>query len=96
MIGVKTVTEDSQMAHSAHATRLQSDREYRKGYEDAKTRYSTSLDMLNLTHAKKAQELATDTNYKTFLHDYTCLPSDMKVVVGQKSLQPAEREQIQV
>ncbi|XP_035260193.1 nebulin-related-anchoring protein isoform X1 [Anguilla anguilla] len=85
MIGVKTVTDDSQMAHSAHATHLQSDREYRKGYEDAKTRYSASLDMLNLTHARKAQDLATDTTYKTFLHDYTCLPSDMKVEWAKKA-----------
>ncbi|XP_061086083.1 nebulin-related-anchoring protein isoform X2 [Conger conger] len=85
MIGVKTVTEDSQMAHSAHATRLQSDREYKKVYEDTKARHSASLDMLNLTHARKAQDLATDTTYKTFLHDYTCLPSDMKVEWAKKA-----------
>lgn len=39
MIGIKSVRDDSQMAHSALATRLQSDRNYKKDYEDAKTKY---------------------------------------------------------
>ncbi|XP_041714201.1 nebulin-related-anchoring protein isoform X1 [Coregonus clupeaformis] len=85
MIGVKTVTDDSQMAHSALATRLQSDRHYRKEYEDTKTKHSASLDMLTLTHAKKAQDLATETNYRTFLHKYTTLPGDMKVAWAKKA-----------
>uniref|UniRef100_A0A3P9AQN1 LIM zinc-binding domain-containing protein n=1 Tax=Esox lucius TaxID=8010 RepID=A0A3P9AQN1_ESOLU len=85
MIGVKTVSDDSQMAHSALATRLQSDRNYRKEYEDTKTKHSASLDMLTLTHAKKAQDLATETNYRTFLHKYTTLPGDMKVAWAKKA-----------
>lgn len=85
MIGVKTVTDDSQMAHSALATRLQSDHHYRKEYEDTKTKHSASLDMLTLTHAKKAQDLATETNYRTFLHKYTTLPGDMKVARAKKA-----------
>ncbi|XP_014012529.1 nebulin-related-anchoring protein isoform X1 [Salmo salar] len=85
MIGVKTVTDDSQMAHSALATRLQSDHHYRKEYEDTKTKHSASLDMLTLTHAKKAQDLATETNYRTFLHKYTTLPGDMKVAWAKKA-----------
>ncbi|KAI1887208.1 hypothetical protein AGOR_G00203780 [Albula goreensis] len=85
MIGVKNITEDTQMAHSFQASRLQSDREYKKGYEDTKTQYSASLDMLNLTHARKAQDLVTDTTYKTVLHNYTCLPTDMKVEWAKKA-----------
>ncbi|XP_067100527.1 nebulin-related-anchoring protein [Osmerus mordax] len=85
MIGVKTVTDDSQMAHSAQATKLQSDRRYKKEYEDSKAKYSHSLDMLNLSHAKKAQDLATETNYRTFLHKYTTLPSDMSVAWAKKA-----------
>ncbi|KAL0984540.1 hypothetical protein UPYG_G00142970, partial [Umbra pygmaea] len=85
MIGVKMVTDDSQMAHSALASRLQSDRNYRKDYEDTKTKHSASLDMLTLTHAKKAQNLATETNYRTFLHKYTTLPGDMKVAWAKKA-----------
>ncbi|KAI4872815.1 hypothetical protein NFI96_016128 [Prochilodus magdalenae] len=85
MIGVKTVTDDSQMAHSALATKLQSDRNYKKEYEDSKTKYSASLDMMNISHAKKAQDLATETNYRTFLHEYTSAPSDMKVEWAKKA-----------
>lgn len=39
VIGIKSVSDDSQMAHSALATKLQSDRHYKKEYEDAKTKY---------------------------------------------------------
>lgn len=85
MIGVKTVTDDSQLAHSTLATKLHSDRNYKKEYEDSKTKYSASLDMMTISQAKKAQDLATDTNYRTFLHKYTSLPSDMKVEWAKKA-----------
>lgn len=85
MIGVKTVTDDSQLAHSTLATKLHSDRNYKKEYEDSKTKYSASLDMMTISQAKKAQDLATDINYRTFLHKYTSLPSDMKVEWAKKA-----------
>ncbi|XP_061563616.1 nebulin-related-anchoring protein isoform X2 [Cololabis saira] len=85
VIGIKSVSDDSQMAHSALATKLQSDLYYRKNYEDTKAKYSVSLDMLNISHAKKAQDLATETNYRTFLHDYTTLPTDMNVAWAKKA-----------
>uniref|UniRef100_A0A3P8TJC2 Nebulin-related anchoring protein n=1 Tax=Amphiprion percula TaxID=161767 RepID=A0A3P8TJC2_AMPPE len=85
VIGIKSISEDSQMAHSALATKLQSDRHYKKNYEDTKTKYSVSLDMMNISHAKKAQDLATETNYRTFLHEYTTLPSDMNVAWAKKA-----------
>ncbi|XP_019358378.1 PREDICTED: nebulin-related-anchoring protein isoform X1 [Gavialis gangeticus] len=79
LIGVKGVKEDSQMAHSLQMSKLQSDLEYRKAFEDVKTQYHISMDMVNLVHARKAQDLATDRGYKTMLHHYTALPTDMKV-----------------
>lgn len=85
MIGIKSVSDDSQMAHSTLATRLQSDRQYKKNYEDTKTKYRVSLDMLNISHAKKAQDLATETNYRTILHEYTTLPTDMNVAWAKKA-----------
>lgn len=85
MIGVKAVADDSQMAHSSLATKLQSGLNYKKEYEDTKTKHSASLDMMTLTHAKKAQELATEKNYKTFLHKYTTLPTDMKLEWAKKA-----------
>lgn len=43
VIGIKSVSDDSQMAHSALATKLQSDRHYKKEYEDTKTKYRWGL-----------------------------------------------------
>ncbi|XP_068255812.1 nebulin-related-anchoring protein isoform X3 [Nyctibius grandis] len=79
LIGVKAVEEDSQMAHSLHMSKLQSDLEYKKAFEDTKNQFQVCMDMVNLAHAKKAQNLATDRGYKTALHHYTALPTDMKV-----------------
>lgn len=47
--------------------------------------HSVNLDMLNISHAKKAQDLATETKYRTFLHEYTTLPSDMNVAWAKKA-----------
>lgn len=46
---------------------------------------SVSLDMLNISHAKKAQDLATETNYRTVLHEYTTLPTDISVAWAKKA-----------
>lgn len=46
---------------------------------------SVSLDMLNISHAKKAQDLATETNYRTILHEYTTLPTDINVAWAKKA-----------
>lgn len=45
---------------------------------------SVSLDMMNISQAKKAQDLATETTYRTFLHKYTTLPTDMNVAWAKK------------
>lgn len=73
------MSQDSQMAHLLHVSKLQSDLEYKKAFEDVKNQYHVSMDMVNLVHAKKAQDLATDRGYKTIMHRYTALPTDMKV-----------------
>lgn len=85
MVGVKGVSEDSQLAHAAWASRLQSDREYRQRYKDSQTVYSVPLDMMALSQARKAQDLATDTSYRSVLHQYTSLPTDMAVTWARKA-----------
>lgn len=79
LIGVKDVSKDAQMAHMLRMSKIQSDLEYKKTFEDVKNQYHVSMDMINFVHAKKAQDLATDRGYKTTLHRYTALPADMKV-----------------
>uniref|UniRef100_A0A8C5CSC1 LIM zinc-binding domain-containing protein n=1 Tax=Gadus morhua TaxID=8049 RepID=A0A8C5CSC1_GADMO len=86
VIGIKSSSDDSQMAHSAQATKLQSDIHYKKDFVDSKTNYRyVSLDMMNISQAKKAQGLATDLNYRTVLHEYTTLPTDMNVAWAKKA-----------
>lgn len=41
--------------------------------------------MVNLSHAKKAQALASDLEYRKKLHDYTLLSDDMKVQQAKKA-----------
>lgn len=51
--------------------------------------------MINLSHAKKAQALASDLEYRTKLHDYTVGLDDIKVQQAKKAyaLQSEVREQ---
>lgn len=41
--------------------------------------------MLNISHAKMAQDLATETKYRTFLHKYTTLPTDLSIAWAKKA-----------
>ncbi|XP_037660583.1 nebulin-related-anchoring protein isoform X2 [Choloepus didactylus] len=85
LIGAQGAQGDSQMSHSLQMSKLQSELEYKKGFEDAKSQCHVSLDMIHLVHARKAQHLATDIGYKTASHHFTALPTDMKVEWAKKA-----------
>lgn len=85
LIGAKDAQGDSQMSHSLQMSKLQSEREYKKGFEDARSRCHVSLDMAHLAHARKAQHLATSIGYKTASHHFTALPTDMRVEWAKKA-----------
>ncbi|XP_053524435.1 nebulin-related-anchoring protein isoform X7 [Artibeus jamaicensis] len=85
LIGAKDAQSDSQMSHSLQMSKLQSDLEYKKGFEDSRSQCHVSLDMVHLVHARKAQHLATDIGYKTVSHQFTALPTDMKVEWAKKA-----------
>nr|XP_008268750.1 nebulin-related-anchoring protein isoform X2 [Oryctolagus cuniculus] len=85
LIGAKSAQGDSQMSHSLQMSKLQSELEYRKGFEDTKSQCHVSLDMIHLVHARKAQDLATDIGYRTASHRFTALPTDMKVEWAKKA-----------
>lgn len=59
--------------------------EYKKGSKESQAQYNLPLDMINLSHAKKAQALASDLEYRTKLHDYTVMPDDIKVQQAKKA-----------
>ncbi|XP_032169168.1 nebulin-related-anchoring protein isoform X1 [Mustela erminea] len=85
LIGVKDARGDSQMSHSLQMSKLQSELEYKKGFEDTRSQCHVSLDMIHLAHARKAQHLATDIGYKTASYQFTALPTDMKVEWAKKA-----------
>ncbi|KAB1271310.1 Nebulin-related-anchoring protein [Camelus dromedarius] len=85
LIGAKGAQGDSQMSHSLQMSKLQSELEYKKGFEDTKSQCHVPLDMIHLVHARKAQHLATDIGYKTASHRFTALPTDMKVEWAKKA-----------
>ncbi|XP_028336889.1 nebulin-related-anchoring protein isoform X4 [Physeter macrocephalus] len=85
LIGAKGAQGDLQMSHSLQMSKLQSELEYKKGFEDTKSQCHVPLDMIHLMHARKAQHLATDIGYKTASHHFTALPTDMKVEWAKKA-----------
>ncbi|XP_019502114.1 PREDICTED: nebulin-related-anchoring protein [Hipposideros armiger] len=85
LLGAKGAQGDSQMSHSLQMSKLQSELEYKKGFEDTRSQCHVSLDMLHLVHARRAQHLATDIGYKTASHHFTALPTDMKVEWAKKA-----------
>ncbi|XP_045047450.2 nebulin-related-anchoring protein isoform X5 [Desmodus rotundus] len=85
LIGAKDAQGDSQMSHSLQMSKVQSELEYKKGFEDSKSQCHVSLDMVHLVHARKAQHLATDIGYRTASHCFTALPTDMKVEWAKKA-----------
>ncbi|XP_073650059.1 nebulin-related-anchoring protein isoform X2 [Tursiops truncatus] len=85
LIGAKGARGDSQISHSLQMSKLQSELEYKKGFEDTKSQCHVPLDMIHLVHARKAQHLATDIGYKTASHHFTALPTDMKVEWAKKA-----------
>ncbi|XP_042539421.1 nebulin isoform X2 [Dipodomys spectabilis] len=86
-IGFLSLQDDPKLVHYMNVAKIQSDREYKKGYEASKTRYHTPLDMFSVTAAKKSQEVATNANYRQAYHNYTLLPDALNVEHNRNAMQ---------
>uniref|UniRef100_A0A8C9B2P9 Nebulin n=1 Tax=Prolemur simus TaxID=1328070 RepID=A0A8C9B2P9_PROSS len=86
-IGFLSLQDDPKLVHYTNVAKMQSDREYKKGYEASKTRYHTPLDMVSVTTAKKSQEVVTNTNYRQPYHHYTLLPDALNVEHSRNAMQ---------
>lgn len=58
------------------------------------SKFHLPMDMLEVSHAKKAQSLVSDQDYRLTLHQYTSVPDDMKVQAAKRAyaLQSEVRE----
>ncbi|XP_063819401.1 nebulin-related-anchoring protein [Pseudophryne corroboree] len=83
--GKAAANSDSRLLHSLQVGKLSSEVTYKKDFEESKTQFHLPMDMVNITHAKKAQALASDLDYRKKLHEYTILPEDMKVTWAKKA-----------
>lgn len=58
---------------------------YKKGFEHSKAHFHLPLDMVTLVHAKKAQTLASNQDYRHPLPQHTSLAEDLRLRCAKKA-----------
>jgi hypothetical protein len=85
LIGVRNVSDDPRLLHCLRMGQLQSENQYRKEAASSQAQCHLPMDMMYLVHARKAQALASDHDYRTQCHEFTALPEDLKMAWAKKA-----------
>ncbi|XP_046505741.1 nebulin-like, partial [Equus quagga] len=84
-IGLPSAKEDPKLVWAANVMKMQNDRLYKKVYNDHKAKISIPVDMVSITAAKEGQELASNVDYRQYLHHWSCFPDQNDVIQARKA-----------